>query len=160
MTNPWIRRAAGAVWLFAWCATLWCVASPWRELGGLESELLRWLEWWVLLGGLAVGFALGRGVRDAACSASGRTHAQALRLVLYPPAMLTAAALIALSSRSARGAIGVVATAFLSYWAGLDVAVGAVPMMEGKDYAFERPLIADDERTTAGPGERESWDRF
>jgi hypothetical protein len=52
--------------------------------------------------------------------------------------------LIALSIVGERGPIGVVATAFLSYWAGLDVAFGAVPLMEGRSYAFARPLDPDD----------------
>ena len=160
MKNHWVRRLAGAAWLAAWCGTLWCVASPWRELGGLESEFLRWLEWWALLGGLSIGFAVGRGVRDLASTPEGRTHARALRLVLYPPAMLTAAALVALSSRGARGAVGVVATAFLSYWAGLDVAVGAIPLMDGKDYAFDRRLAPNEEAAPADPREGETWDRF
>lgn len=153
------RRAAGAAWLSGWCAALWCVAAPWRQLGGLESELLRWLEWWSLLAGVTLGFTLGRSVRDWASSGNGRSHARALRLVFYPPALVTVVALGILSLRDARGPVGVVATAFLAYWAGLDVAVGAVPLLDGKDYAFDRPLRPDDEGEPDAPP-REAWDRF
>ncbi len=130
----------GTAWLLAWCAVLWAVAAPWRNLGGLESERLRWLEWWALCAGLALGFTLGRGVRDWARSGAGRTHARAIRIALYPPAVVAALALVALASVGERGPVGIVATAFLSYWAGLDVAFGALPLMEGSDYAFSRPL--------------------
>jgi hypothetical protein len=75
-------------------------------------------------------------------------------VALYPPAIVAATALVALSAVGERGPVGVVATAFLAYWAGLDVAFGAVPLMEGKPYAFARPLDPDDEEPRA------AWDRF
>jgi hypothetical protein len=123
-------------------------------LGGLESERLRWLEWWVLSAGVALGFTMGRLARDWVVAGVGRTHARALRVALYPPAIVAATALVALSAVGERGPVGVVATAFLAYWAGLDVAFGAVPLMEGKSYAFARPLDPDDEEPRA------AWDRF
>src|SRR5258706_4433908 len=139
-----VRRVAGAAWLAAWCAVLWAVAAPWRDLGGLESERLRWLEWWALCAGIAVGFTMGRGTRDWVRSGVGRTYALALRMALYPPGLVAAVALVALSIAGERGPVGVVATAFLSYWAGCDVAFGAIPLMEGEPYAFARPLDPDD----------------
>ena len=139
-----IRRIAGFLWLAAWCAVLWSVAAPWRKLGGLEPEHLRWLEWWALCSGIALGYTMGRGVRAWAQSGVGRTHAKALRLALYPPGAVAAIALIALAIVGERGPIGVVATAFLSYWGGFDVAFGAVPLMEGRSYAFNRTLDPDD----------------
>jgi hypothetical protein len=152
--RPILRRAAGWAWLAAWCGVLWAVAAPWRNLGGLESERLRWLEWWALCSGIALGFTLGRGARDWIRAGSGRTHALALRVALYPPGLVAVIALVALSLVGERGPIGVVATAFLSYWAGFDVAIGAVPLMEGGSYAFARALDPDD------TGTRASWDRF
>lgn len=140
-----LRRVAGTAWLAAWCTVLWALAAPWRNLGGLESERLRWLEWWALCSGVALGFTLGRGVRDWVRSGVGRTYARALRLALYPPGIVAAIALVALSFVGERGPVGVVATAFLSYWAGLDVAFGAVPLMEGRSYSFTRPLEPDEE---------------
>jgi hypothetical protein len=127
-----LRRAAGGAWLVAWCGVLWAVAAPWRDLGGLESERLRWLEWWVLCAGIALGFTMGAGARDWARSGAGRTYARAIRLALYPPGLVAATALVALSFVGERGPVGVVATAFLSYWAGFDVAFGAVPLMESR----------------------------
>lgn len=149
-----VRRVAGALWLAAWCGVLWAVAAPWRNLGGLESERLRWLEWWALCSGIALGFTLGRGARDWARSGVGRTHALALRVALYPPGLVAAVALVALSFAGERGPVGVVATAFLAYWGGFDVAFAAVPLMEGESYAFSRPLDPDDADV------RRSWDRL
>lgn len=157
MSRRFVRRrpvwgkVAGFSWLAVWCAVLWSVAAPWRNLGGLESETLRWLEWWTLCSGLALGFTLGRGVRDWARSGVGRTHAKALRIALYPPGLVAALALVALAVVGERGPIGVVATAFLSYWAGFDIAFGAVPLMEGRSYAFNRPLDPDDADVDSAP---------
>ena len=152
-----LRRVAGAAWLAVWCGVLWAFAAPWRNLGGLESERLRWLEWWALCAGIALGLTMGAGARDWAKAGVGRTHALALRVALYPPGIVAAIALVALASVGERGPVGVVATAFLSYWGGFDVAFGAVPLMEGKSYAFARPLDPDDADDL---GERRSWDRF
>ena len=148
------RRVAGACWLAAWCAVLWAVAAPWRNLGGLESERLRWLEWWALCSGIALGYTMGLGARDWARSGVSRTHAVALRVALYPPGLVAAIALVALSFAGESGPIGVVATAFLSYWAGFDAAFCAVPLMEGRSYSLTRPLDPDD----ADVGT--SWDRL
>jgi hypothetical protein len=103
---------------------------------------------------MAFGFTLGRGARDWVRSGVGRTHARALRVALYPPGLVAALALIALSIADERGPVGVVATAFLSYWAGFDVAIGAIPLMEGESYAFNRPVEPDD------AADRRSWDRL
>ena len=148
------RKLAGVAWLATWCAVLWTVASPWRNLGGLESERLRWLEWWALCGGIAFGFTIGRAARDWVLAGGGRTLAIALRIALYPPALVAALALIALSVAGERGPVGVVVTAFLAYWAGFDVATGAVPLMDGEPYALLRPLEPDD------GSDRRSWDRL
>lgn len=153
------RRALGGAWLLLWCAVLYVVASPWRALGGLESEFLRWLEWWALCAGIALGFTIGRAVRDWAQSGVGRTYARATRLIFHPPLLLTACALVILAERGERGPVGVVATAFLAYWGGLDIAFGAVPMMEGNDYAVLRGL-APDADPSADEASRAAWDRF
>ena len=141
-----LRRAAGAVWLAAWCGVLWAVASPWRNLGGLEPERLRWLECWALSAGVALGFAMGRGAREWRQLVAGRTRAAAIRFALYPPGLVAAMALIALSIAGERGPTGVVATAFLSYWAGFDAAFFALPLIENDPH--------DDAEA------RTFWDRF
>src|SRR5258706_15467847 len=102
-----VRRVAGAAWLAAWCAVLWAVAAPWRNLGGLESERLRWLEWWGLSAGIALGFTMGRGTREWVQGGAGRTHALALRVALYPPGLVAAIALVALSLVRDGGPVGV-----------------------------------------------------
>lgn len=153
-----LRKMAGYFWLAAWIVVLYVVAAPWRHLGGLVDERLRWLEWFVLVTALPIGFTAGRFARDAAEHDGRRTHSRLLRLVLYPPAILTAAVLIALTAIGERGSIGVVATAFLSYWAGLDIAFGAVPLMEGKSYRFDRALEAEPVVAERAPASREmAW---
>jgi hypothetical protein len=154
------RRAAGTLWLATWCAILYAFAAPWRKLGGLESEHLRYMEWWVLSAGVAVGFTTGRFARDWVLAGPLRTHAQSLRVAFYPPAAIAAVALMGLAASGQRGPVGVVATAFLAYWAGLDVAFGAVPLMEGRSYAFARPLEPEPEEDPDADLEREAWDRF
>lgn len=132
------RVIAGYLWALAWITTLYAVAAPWRRLGGLESETLRWLEWTVLELGLILGFTVGRFARDR-MEARAATHVGVARVLLYPPAAVAAVALVALRVAGERGPVGVVTTVFLAYWAGLDLAVGAVPLMEGRSYAFARP---------------------
>jgi hypothetical protein len=119
---------------------LYAVAAPWRELGGIVDERLRWLEWFVLVTGLAVGFTTGRFGRDVAGSGTGRAHVHLLRFLLYPFALLTVVALLTLTLLGERDPVGVVVTAFLAYWAGLDLAFGALPLMEGGAHSFLRPL--------------------
>lgn len=136
----WSRRAAGYAWTALWLGVLWIFVDPWRQLGGVESEWLRWLEGWALATGLILGGLIGRFARDAATGIVGRTHATLLRYVLFPPAAISAVTLLALRFAEVAGPIGLVATAFLAYWAGLDITFGALPLMEGRDYAFRRPL--------------------
>ncbi len=148
----WKRRLAGWAWLAGWTGLLYAVAAPWRDLGGIVDERLRWLEGFVLLSALSIGFTIGRFGRDSAEDGSGRTHARFLRFLLYPPALLTAAGLIALTALGQRGATGVAVSGFLAYWAGLDLAFGAVPLMEGRPYRFDRPLDPE-----PGRRERPGW---
>lgn len=146
-----LRKLMGSIWLTAWIALLYAVAAPWRHLGGLEDERLRWLEAAVLLTGLSLGFTLGCLGRQAVLEMRGRTYARLLRWALIPPAALTALAIAGLTALGARGPAGVVVTALLAYWAGLDLAFGAVPLMEGKSCRFDRPLDPEParERETA-----------
>ncbi len=126
-----LRKLAGWMWLSAWIALLYTVAAPWRDLGGVEDERLRWLEAAVLLTGLCLGFTLGCLGRRTVRSTRGQAYARLLRWALIPPAALTALAIAALTALGARGPAAVVVTALLAYWAGLDLAFGAVPLMEG-----------------------------
>lgn len=157
----WRRRAAGYAWLAAWMIVLYLVAAPWRGLGGLVDERLRWTEWFVLITALPLGFAVGRFGRERVVSDPTRTHLEFLRWLLYPLGALTALSLLVLTWLGQRGPIGVVTTGFLAYWAGLDLAFGAVPLMEGKSYRLLRPL--DPERAppaVAEPGWVPPWERF
>jgi hypothetical protein len=134
-------RLGGWLWLGVWFGILYALVAPWRDLGGLESERLRWLERFVVLVGLVVGFLLGHIGRQEALRDRRRTHLRFLRLALVPPAAVTAVALVALRAAGETGGpIGVVATAFAAYWAGLDLAYGAVPLMHGRPWSLARPL--------------------
>jgi len=135
-----LRKSAGWLWLSTWITLLYAVAAPWRDLGGVEDERLRWLEAAVLLTGLILGFALGSVGRRSVLAIRGHTYARLLRWALIPPAALTALALTGLTALGARGPAGVVVTALLAYWAGLDLAFGAVPLMEGRSCRLDRPL--------------------
>ena len=142
------RRAAGWLWLIAWLLLLCCLHSPWRQLGGLVGERLRWLERFVLPVALIVGCMAGKLGRDAARPGSGRCHAGLLRLLLLPPAALTAAALVVMRLLGLHDQIGVAFIAFMAYWAGLDIAFGAYPLMEGRHYAFRGPIRQSGERSS------------
>ena len=138
--EAWSRRllrcVAGWVWILVWGVVLWTVASPWRDLGGLVDERLRWLERFVLGAGIVIGWQAGAWGRWAARPGAGRCHAGLLRWLLWPLAALTAAGLVFLRLTGKEDAIGVVLTAFLSYWAGLDLAFGAWPLVRGHPYSF------------------------
>lgn len=154
----------GLVWLMIWVAVLYVVAAPWRDLGGIVDERLRWLEWFVLFVGLSIGFTMGRFGRDAAGPGSGRAHIDLLRCLLYPFAVLTVVALVVLTALGERDPVGVVVTAFLAYWAGMDLAFGAVPLMEGQPYGLLRPVDpeppAGSEIRTADEGWVPPWERY
>ena len=132
--SAWLCRIAGLLRLLGWAAALYLVASPWRELGGLIAERVRWLGWFVLYSGVVLGFALGDFIREARPPETLRDHWRLLRRMLYLPAALTAAWLVVLQTLGQRDAAGVVFTAFLAYSAGIDVALGAMPWMEGRLY--------------------------
>jgi hypothetical protein len=146
-----VRQALGWAWIVAWGALLYAVVSPWRELGGLVSERLRWLEWIVLGWGGVIGWRVGSLGRSAAQKGCGRTHARLLRWILLPPAALVAGGMLALRLTAHDDAIGVLLTGLLSYWAGLDAAFAAYPLARGEHYSFTGPI-----RST--PGDRSAFD--
>ena len=159
-----LRRAAGFVWLVTRMAVLYVAAAPWRQLGGIVDERLRWLEWFVLVVGLSVGFVMGRFARDVAGPGSGRAHIDVLRCLVYPIAILTAVALVALTVLERRDPVGVVVTAFLAYWAGMDIALGAVPLMDGQPHGMLRPVDPDRDperlRSRGEQGWEPPWERL
>jgi hypothetical protein len=148
--------------LFGWIVVLWAVGEPGRHLGGLVDERLRWLEWVAPMTSLAVGFTIGAFGRDAAGPGSGRTHAAFLRFLLYPVGAITAAALVGLELAGHRDPVALVVSTFLAYWAGLDLAFGAVPLIRGRPYRFARPLDPEPPETHAGRVESWAppWERF
>lgn len=150
-SSPW-RRVAGLGWLLFWSVLLFAVAATWGDPGRVVDERLRWLQWFVLVSGLCVGFLVGRFGRERA-EDEGRAVIELLRQLLYPAAILAALGLIGLRALGGGEPIGVVVTAFLAYWAGLDLALGAVPLMEGKPFRLTRPL-PDDHSTESSESDR------
>jgi|GEM_PF-2775123 len=142
--RAWVCRLAGLLRTLGWAAALYLVASPWRELGGLITERVRWFGWFVLYSGVVLGFALGDYIREALPPEMPRDYLRLMRRMLFLPAALTAIWLIVLQPLGQRDVAGVVFTAFLSYWAGIDVSLGAMPWMEGGGFA------SDAERSAAG----------
>lgn len=123
---------------------LYLVAAPWDDLGGLVSERLRWLESFVVAAAPLIGFTAGRFGRDGLRPESGRTYVWLVRWLLYPPALLAAASLVLLALSGHDELIGILLTALLGYWAGLDTALGALPLMEGES-PLEPPAKPDDD---------------
>lgn len=148
------------MWTATWAAVLYTVTYPWKHLGGLVSERLRWAEWCVLGMGLIAGSTVGVFCRDAARPGTGRSHAGLLRFVWLPVAATTVAAMSALVGFGHRDAVGVVLTAFLAYWAGLDLSIGAVPLMQGRSYRFRRAIDPDLEDEGRVDDRAPPWERF
>jgi len=135
------RRATGWAWAIAWVFVLKSVVDPWRELGGVVDERLRWLERAALVAGIPIGFTAGRIARDRAAT-KGTSFARVAHDLGMPAALSTAAALVALKLAGADDGVGIVVTAWLSLQAGLDVALGALPLMEGKPLRIEPPELS------------------
>jgi hypothetical protein len=113
-----VRTIAGWLRVAAWLGVLHLVTSPWRGLGGLVDERIRWTAWVAA----PVGIALGVTAADAA-----RTR---LRLLLYPPGVAGALALLALRAAGEGDASGAIAILLAGYAAGVDVVAGALPLLE------------------------------
>lgn len=156
---PWkptsLRRLAGWAWTSAWCLVLYGFARPWRELGGVVDERIRWAAWASLLAGSVLGLAIGALARHAAVETGRITHRGLLGRVLVPAATATACALVVLRVFGMIDVGSIVTLAVLATWAGIDLAFAAVPLMDGEPYAFARPLPPpqrDDDDGPAGDG--------
>ena len=75
---------------------------------------------------------------------------------------MAATALIVLELTGHHDPIALVAITFLAYWAGLDLAFGAVPLIQGRSYRFARPLDLEPPDTSSPDAESWAppWDRF
>jgi len=135
-----VRRLAGWTWMGAWCVALYAFARPWNDLGGWVDERTRWSAWSALLWGATAGFAIGRLGRRASVETGKVTHALLLRSVLVPVAAAVAAALVVLRRIGLDDPAAATVLGLLAYWAGIDIAYGAVPLMDGEAYALVRPL--------------------
>lgn len=114
-----LGRLIAMAHLCVWALALYLVVVPRRDLGGLVGEPLRWLERLVLLCGLMVGFMLTGYFGEIARPEIAR--ARTLRLLLYPPALFSASALITLTFVDREDLVGAVLTGFLAYGCGVCV---------------------------------------
>ena len=121
---------------------LWATVAPWRDLGGLVDERLRWLAAALVCTGLPIGLTIGGIARDAAERDGRRTHARLARAILYPVLVSGAAVGVALRVAGAPDGASAAVAGVLAYWAGLDLAFAAFPLMAGKPYRFVRALDA------------------
>jgi len=129
---PWFRRLLGWTWLLAWSGVLYLVASPWKELGGIVDERLRWFHRFGLCMGLAAGAIAGRHGRE---TGAGRVRYRRrwYRIAWYSLGAGTALLMITLTMTPPRnGEIGIVLTAFLASWAGIDFGWLIFPMLHGR----------------------------
>lgn len=130
---PWLRRAVGWAWLGAWCLVLHLVASPWKDLGGIVDERLRWFHRFTLLMGVASGIVAGMHVRETAEHRTPSHRRRWYRIAWYVLAGSAAVLMICLAVSSHReGEIGIVFTGFLAAWAGLDGGHAIYPLLHGR----------------------------
>jgi len=118
--EPLRRAVAGLVavaWVSLWIVALVAVARPWRDLGGIVSERLRWLERFTLLAALWIGLGAARGAVDRQRE-RGVPWPSLLRRVLYPPALVAATTMLVLRLAEWRDPIGVALTALVAYFTG------------------------------------------
>jgi hypothetical protein len=116
-----IRRAVvgfvAIAWTSLWIAGLVAVAGPWRDLGGIVSERLRWLHRFVLLAALWLGLGAAR-IAVGLQRERGTAWPSLMRPVLYPPAFVAATTMLALVLAGRSDPVGVVLTALVAYFTG------------------------------------------
>ena len=124
-----VRGAGGGLWLAAWALLLYEVDRPWRDLGGVLSERMRWLERFVLGTAFVAGCLAGTLARDATEDAPDSRPMRVFRRAWLGPACFVAVLLVWLESRGDWPWILLVLAGWLGYWSGLDVACGAWPLL-------------------------------
>jgi hypothetical protein len=131
-------RALAAAWLqaAAWLVLLYLVASPWRDLGGIVGERLRWLLRVGVAGGLWAGFVAADALLRFTPAPAERPcrSPRVLRALYYPPAIGAALAMAVLEACGAEDGAGAVLAALVAYGAGawlrLAGLVGSAPADE------------------------------
>lgn len=135
--NMRVRHAAGLLWLCVWAVVLFEADRPWRELGGLLGERMRWLERFVLGSAFVVGCLVGTLARDATGDAESHRPIPLPRRAWLVPSLCVVVAMIGLESRGAWPWVLLLLAGWLAYWCGLDVSRGAWPLL--------RPDVADED---------------
>jgi hypothetical protein len=133
------RPAAGWLRVAAWAAVLIAADRPWRELGGILGERMRWLERFVLGAALVAGSVAGAFLRDAAGDPARAGPGRLLRGLWVAPSAAAACVLVCLELRGAWPWILLVVAAWVGYGAGLDVTWRAWPLVRRERPACDPP---------------------
>jgi len=129
--GAWRGRLAGWLQIAVWFAVLWTFARPWRELGGIVDETVRWWFRFTLGGAFVVGCVVGEAARNGSAAAERRTHAERSRRALGPAAAATAMGLVLLRLLGHDDWVGVAVIGLLAYAAGFDLVAAAWPRTLG-----------------------------
>jgi hypothetical protein len=109
------------------------VASPWKDLGGIVDERLRWFHRFSLCMGLAAGAIAGNHGREYGAGRGRSYRRRWYRTAWYSLASITAVLMVVLATTPPReGEIGVLLTAFLASWCGIDCGWSIYPMLHGR----------------------------
>ncbi len=129
-----IRRAAGWLRFGGWCWLLWSTHAPWRQLGGIVGEPLRWAERTALPIAIWIGLVVGDFVRQAPA-----VRRRAALIIATLPSILAACVLQLCG-------FGMAATAvtgcWLGYVAGLDVSCDVRRLVDGLDPETDLAILS------------------
>jgi len=114
----------------AWVLAVHVIARPWRELGGVVDERLRWTAWLALWAACGIGITVGRFTHDVIRSRGRPSRLPGLRLALYPVLVVAAAGQVIAERAGAPDAGNAQTLALVAYVAGLDVALDVLPRLE------------------------------
>ena len=133
-------RLVGWSWLALWTVLLVVWDAPWQRLGGVLAEPARWGVRVVLFGATLSGFMVAAWARDVLGVRRRRSYLDVLRVVLLPVAAVLAAVLVYARVVGAWPLSALAGTGLFGYWAGLDIALAAWPLMHGARFRPHRPI--------------------
>lgn len=102
---------------------VWCAHAPWRDLGGIVDERVRWAERAALVTAIWIGLVVGDRARER--------PALRLRPALWPPTAAAAVVSAALQLAGRPWWATIVAGAWLGYVAGVDTGAAVARLLDG-----------------------------